>query len=89
MVRRRGLDAATVERLAAHCDVLPGDALRTAALDRDEVSHQDGHPWRERGIIDALTLWVAVDPATAENGCLRVIPGSHCSSPASPHSGRR
>lgn len=111
------LDAATVDRLARHCDALPGDALRTAALDRDDVLagivaderllaiarsvldepepfgatfvvkpahtglpalwHQDGHPWRERGIVDAVTLWVAIDPATVENGCLRVIPGSH------------
>ena len=117
VVVRRVLDAATVERLAAHCDALPGDALRTAALDRDDVLagiaaderlvavaasvldapepfgatfvvkpartglpalwHQDGHPWRERGIVAAVTLWVAIDPATSENGCLRVIPGSH------------
>lgn len=39
--------------------------------------HQDGHPWRERlGIEHALTLWVALDPATPDSGGLRVIPGS-------------
>lgn len=26
---------------------------------------------------DAVTAWVALTPSTAENGCLRVIPGSH------------
>jgi phytanoyl-CoA hydroxylase len=40
--------------------------------------HQDGHPWREHlGIDDAVTLWVALDPTTVDNGCLRVIPGTH------------
>ncbi|MEM7126717.1 MAG: phytanoyl-CoA dioxygenase family protein [Chloroflexota bacterium] len=38
--------------------------------------HQDGEYWP----IDPLatcTAWIAIDPATRENGCLRVIPGSH------------
>lgn len=40
--------------------------------------HQDGHPWRTRlGITEAVTLWIALDSAGAENGGLRVIPGSH------------
>jgi ectoine hydroxylase-related dioxygenase (phytanoyl-CoA dioxygenase family) len=40
--------------------------------------HQDGHPWQERlGGAAAVTLWVALDPSTPENGCLRVVPGSH------------
>ena len=26
---------------------------------------------------DALSFWVALDPATRENGCLQVVPGSH------------
>lgn len=39
--------------------------------------HQDGHPWRARGIHEALTVWVAVDGAGPASGGLRVIPGSH------------
>lgn len=39
--------------------------------------HQDGHPWEARGITRAVTLGIALDPTTEENGCLRVIPGSH------------
>ena len=38
--------------------------------------HQDGHYWP----IDPLatcTAWIAVDDSTAENGCMRVVPGSH------------
>lgn len=30
----------------------------------------------ERNELFQLTIWVAVDPATKENGCLRVIPGT-------------
>jgi ectoine hydroxylase-related dioxygenase (phytanoyl-CoA dioxygenase family) len=38
--------------------------------------HQDEAfiPTRDRSL---LTAWIALDPATVENGCLRVLPGSH------------
>ncbi|RAS71095.1 phytanoyl-CoA dioxygenase PhyH [Lentzea atacamensis] len=41
--------------------------------------HQDAHFWRDTidPAGDAITVWLAIDPSTAENGCLRVIPGSH------------
>jgi hypothetical protein len=38
--------------------------------------HQDGHYWPIRPIA-TCTAWIALDDSTAENGCLRVIPGSH------------
>jgi phytanoyl-CoA hydroxylase len=38
--------------------------------------HQDGAYWK-LDPMHALTVWVAVDECTRENGCLRVIPGSH------------
>ncbi len=38
--------------------------------------HQDGEYWPIRPLA-TCSVWVAVDPATTENGCLRVIPGSH------------
>jgi len=38
--------------------------------------HQDGHYWPIRPLA-TCTVWVALDPSTCENGCLRVIPGSH------------
>ena len=37
--------------------------------------HQDGHYWPIRPLA-TCTVWVALDPSTLENGCLRVIPGS-------------
>jgi len=38
--------------------------------------HQDGHYWPIRPLANC-TVWVALEEATAENGCLRVIPRSH------------
>ena len=38
--------------------------------------HQDGQYWPIRPLANC-TVWVALDDSTTENGCLRVIPGSH------------
>jgi hypothetical protein len=38
--------------------------------------HQDGHYWPIRPLA-TCTVWLALDHSTKENGCLRVIPGSH------------
>jgi len=38
--------------------------------------HQDGEYWPMRPLA-TCTVWIAVDESTTENGCLRVIPGSH------------
>jgi hypothetical protein len=46
-----------------------GDGLETPF-------HQDGHYWPIRPLA-TCTAWIALDASTRENGCLRVIPGSH------------
>lgn len=38
--------------------------------------HQDGAYWPLEP-MDVVTVWLAVDPSLPENGCMRVIPGSH------------
>ena len=38
--------------------------------------HQDAAYWQLTP-VDALTVWLAVDESSTENGCLRIIPGSH------------
>jgi phytanoyl-CoA hydroxylase len=38
--------------------------------------HQDGSFWPLEP-MEVTTLWLAVDPSTPENGCMRVIPGTH------------
>lgn len=40
--------------------------------------HTDGDYWGNRlEPMEVITLWLAVDESTRENGCMRVIPGSH------------
>jgi len=38
--------------------------------------HQDGEYWPIRPIA-TCTVWIAIDDATTDNGCLKLIPGSH------------
>src|SRR5688500_1853009 len=53
--------------------------------------HGSGKPWRQvpayadfRPLGGIVGVWIALDPATVENGCMQVIPGSHHGGPA-PH----
>ena len=38
--------------------------------------HQDGSYW-PLDPMEVITLWLAIDDSTPENGCMRVIPGTH------------
>ena len=38
--------------------------------------HQDGQYWPVRP-LRTVTVWIAIDRADADNGCMRVIPGTH------------
>ena len=38
--------------------------------------HQDGEYWPIRP-LETCTVWLAIDDATTENGCLQYMPGSH------------
>ncbi|MGS2619563.1 phytanoyl-CoA dioxygenase family protein [Micromonospora sp. LZ34] len=42
---------------------------------RPVLWHQDGAGWPLEP-MEVVTLWLAVDESTRENGCLRVLPGS-------------
>ena len=46
--------------------------------------HQDGEYWPIEPLA-TCTVWIAIDASTTENGCLRVIPGSHKSQRLAPH----
>ena len=46
--------------------------------------HQDGHYWPIRPLA-TCTVWVALDESVIDNGCLRVIPGSHLARTSHPH----
>jgi hypothetical protein len=46
--------------------------------------HQDGEYWPIRPMA-TCTVWLALDDSTRENGCLRVIKGSHKDHTLKPH----
>jgi ectoine hydroxylase-related dioxygenase (phytanoyl-CoA dioxygenase family) len=46
--------------------------------------HQDGQYWPIRPLA-TCTVWIALDPSTRANGCLRVIPASHRARVLHPH----
>jgi phytanoyl-CoA hydroxylase len=50
---------------------------KPAGSGRPVLWHQDAGYWPLDPMV-AVTLWLAVDASTPENGCLRVVPGSHC-----------
>jgi ectoine hydroxylase-related dioxygenase (phytanoyl-CoA dioxygenase family) len=49
---------------------------KPAGSGRPVLWHQDAGYWPLEPMV-AVTLWLAVDASTPENGCLRVLPGSH------------
>jgi hypothetical protein len=46
--------------------------------------HQDEAYWDPRYAHRAVSIWLALQPATRENGCMQFIPGSH-RGPVLPH----
>lgn len=47
--------------------------------------HQDR--WTHLDCDPQLTVWIALDPATKENGCVQVIPKTHCQGLINPSHG--
>jgi hypothetical protein len=46
------------------------------AKGREVPWHQDGEYWPMRPLA-TCSVWIALDPVSTENGCMRFIPGSH------------
>lgn len=46
--------------------------------------HQDGEYWPVEPLA-TCSVWIALDDATRDNGCLRFLPGSHASQTLAPH----
>ena len=58
--------------------------LKPAEIGGETPWHQDEAYWDPRFSHRAVSLWLALQPATVENGCMRFIPGSH-RGPVLPH----
>ncbi len=39
--------------------------------------HQDWPYWPSMAAPEAVTAWIAIDDADVDNGCMRMVPGSH------------
>ncbi len=52
---------------------------KPAGIGRRVPWHEDSGYWQNilTPMGDPVTIWLALDPSTTENGCLRIIPGSH------------
>jgi ectoine hydroxylase-related dioxygenase (phytanoyl-CoA dioxygenase family) len=46
------------------------------ATGREVPWHQDGEYWPMRP-LQTCSVWIAIDPVSVSNGCMRFIPGSH------------
>ena len=57
---------------------------KPAKVGRKTPWHQDGEYWPIRPVA-TCTAWIAIDDATIENGCLRVMRGSHKEKQLRPH----
>jgi phytanoyl-CoA hydroxylase len=51
--------------------------IKPPRIGREKPWHQDHAYFNVDLRAKTLTAWIALDPATEENGCLYVIPGSH------------
>ncbi len=50
--------------------------LKPAHYGSAHAWHQDA-PYFHHDLMPIATLWIAIDDATRENGCIEVVPGSH------------
>ena len=57
--------------------------LKDARIGGAWAWHQDYGYWYQNGVLypNLVSVFIAVDPSTRENGCLQVIKGSHLSGP--------
>ena len=62
--------------------------LKPAGFGSEKPWHQDNAYFNVPPATRVVGVWIALDEATADNGCMHLIPGSHRSGPA-PHFQRR
>lgn len=51
--------------------------LKPAGYGRETPWHQDEAYWDPNSRYQSLSIWLPLDPATVESGCMQFIPGSH------------
>ena len=51
--------------------------LKPARFGAETPWHQDEAYWNPNEIPQSLSVWMPLDPATIESGCMHFVPGSH------------
>lgn len=51
--------------------------LKPAQYGHETPWHQDEAYWSPDVVLERVSIWVPLDPATVESGCMQFIPGSH------------
>lgn len=57
---------------------------KPARIGKETPWHQDGEYWPIRPLA-TCSAWIALDPTSRENGCMRYLPGSHRDRALKPH----
>lgn len=74
-VTNEKLIAAVSQLIGPNVEFLSVKAVfKNAKTSFDSPWHQDWHYWQG---TPKISVWIALDDATPENGCLRMVPGSH------------
>jgi phytanoyl-CoA hydroxylase len=55
--------------------------LKPAYHGAEKPWHQDAAYFDQSPIEEVIGVWIALDPATVDNGCMQVVPGSHRDGP--------
>ena len=59
--------------------------MKPPHVGREKPWHQDNAYFLYEPLDAVIGTWIALDPATAENGCMHVIPGTHLAGPKPHH----
>jgi phytanoyl-CoA hydroxylase len=80
----------TITKLMNDTPVLFQDMglIKPPRIGREKPWHQDCAYFNYPAETIVVGVWIAIDPATVENGCLHIIPGSHKQGPK-PHFNKR
>lgn len=74
-VKITGLVEALIQLIGPDIEYLSMKAVfKNAKTNHSSPWHQDWHYWQGS---PKISVWIALDDATPDNGCLRLVPGSH------------
>jgi ectoine hydroxylase-related dioxygenase (phytanoyl-CoA dioxygenase family) len=75
---RANAEAIARQLLGPEADFRGDHAIRKAPFSQAETPwHQDEAYWEPDLEYEELSIWIPLQPATVDNGCMQFVPGSH------------